>query len=157
MGPRIVRDSRHATRAGAGVVPVVVAAIFLACLESRMGSATAQEKSGAKSSRDGVYSSAQGERGEKIYKARCGACHMSDQFSGFVFMQSWSGQTADALYENLRTTMPKDNPGVLKPQEYADVIAYLFRINRLPAGDGELKGTRPALKQVLIEGADERR
>ena len=23
---------------------------------------------------------------------------MSDQFSGFVFMQSWSGQTADALY-----------------------------------------------------------
>ena len=62
--------------------------------------------------------------------------------------------TADALYENLRTTMPKDNPGVLKPQEYADVIAYLFKINQLPPGDAELKGTKAALKQVTIEAPE---
>jgi mono/diheme cytochrome c family protein len=105
----------------------------------------------SRSARDGVYSAAQAARGEKTYKAKCGNCHMADQFSGFVFMQSWSGQSAYALYEQLRTTMPQDNPGSLKPQEYADLIAYIFKINRLPTGDTELKGTKPALSQVIIE------
>jgi mono/diheme cytochrome c family protein len=131
----------------------VAAVAALAAVAISIGAAQ-EGTSGSKSSRDGVYSSAQADRGEKIYKARCGACHMSDQFSGFVFIQSWSGQTADALYENLRTTMPKDNPGVLKPQEYADVIAYLFKINRLPAGDADLKGTKAALKQVIIDAPE---
>ncbi|MGH9313146.1 MAG: c-type cytochrome [Vicinamibacterales bacterium] len=108
----------------------------------------------ARSTRDGVYSAAQAERGEKTYKARCGTCHMSDQFSGYVFMQSWTGQTVDALYDNLRTTMPKDNPGVLKPQDYADVIAYILKINRLPSGDADLKGAKPVMKEVVIEAPE---
>jgi mono/diheme cytochrome c family protein len=109
---------------------------------------------GTRSTRDGVYSAAQADRGEKTYKAKCGTCHMPDQFSGFVFMQSWTGQTVDALYDNLRTTMPKDNPGSMKPQEYADVIAYLLKINRLPSGDADLKGAKPAMKEVVIEGPE---
>jgi mono/diheme cytochrome c family protein len=109
------------------------------------------DASDTRSTRDGVYSTAQADRGEQTYKTRCGSCHMADQFSGFTFMQSWSGQTADALYDQLRKTMPKDNPGGLKPQEYADIIAFLFRINRLPAGDSDLKGTKPVLKEVVIE------
>jgi S-disulfanyl-L-cysteine oxidoreductase SoxD len=108
----------------------------------------------SRSTRDGVYSAAQAERGEKTYKARCETCHMSDQFSGYVFMQSWTGQTVDALYDNLRRTMPKDNPGSLKPQDYADIIAYLLKINRLPAGDVDLKGTKPAMKEVVIEAPE---
>lgn len=79
---------------------------------------------------------------------------MSDQFSGYVFMQSWTGQTVDALYDSLRRTMPKDNPGSLKPQDYADIIAYLLKINRLPAGDVDLKGTKPAMKEVVIEAPE---
>jgi mono/diheme cytochrome c family protein len=112
------------------------------------------DAAGTRSTREGVYSAAQADRGEKTYKARCGTCHMSDQFSGFVFLQAWSGQTAEALYDQLRRTMPKDNPGGLKPQEYADIIAYLFRINRLPAGETDLKGAKPALKDVVIEAPE---
>jgi S-disulfanyl-L-cysteine oxidoreductase SoxD len=108
----------------------------------------------SRSTRDGVYSTAQAERGDKTYKAKCGNCHMSDQFSGYVFMQSWTGQTIEALYNNLRTTMPKDNPGSMKPQEYADVIAYLLKINRLPSGDADLKGAKPAMQDVVIEGPE---
>jgi S-disulfanyl-L-cysteine oxidoreductase SoxD len=103
----------------------------------------------SRSTRDGVYSAAQADRGEKTYKAKCGTCH-----SGYVFMQSWTGQTVFALYTNLRTTMPKDNPGSLKPQEYADVIAYLLKINRLPSGDTDLKGAKPAMEDVVIEGPE---
>ncbi|HEX2344821.1 MAG TPA: cytochrome c [Vicinamibacterales bacterium] len=108
----------------------------------------------SRSTRDGVYSAAQAERGEKTYKAKCGTCHMPEQYSGYVFMQSWTGQTIFALYTNLRTTMPKDNPGSLKPQEYADVIAYLLKINRLPTGDTDLKGAKPAMEDVVIEGPE---
>jgi mono/diheme cytochrome c family protein len=108
----------------------------------------------SRSTRDGVYSAAQADRGEKTYKAKCGTCHMPEQYSGYVFMQSWTGQTIFALYTNLRTTMPKDNPGSLKPQEYADVIAYLLKINRLPSGDADLKGAKPAMEDVVIEGPE---
>jgi mono/diheme cytochrome c family protein len=109
-----------------------------------------------RSTRDGVYSTAQAERGEKTYKAKCGNCHMPDQYSGYVFMQSWTGQTIFALYDNIRTTMPKDNPGSLKPQDYADIIAYLLKINRLPSGDTDLKGARPAMLDVIIEGPEKK-
>jgi mono/diheme cytochrome c family protein len=112
------------------------------------------ETPASRSTRDGVYSVAQAERGEKTYKAKCGTCHMPDQYSGYVFMQSWTGQTIFALYTNLRTTMPKDNPGSMKPQEYADVIAYLLKINRLPSGDADLKGAKPAMQDVVIEAPE---
>jgi mono/diheme cytochrome c family protein len=104
-----------------------------------------------RSVRDGVYSASQANRGEKIYRARCQQCHQIEQFVGPVFMKSWHGTTADALYDAIRTTMPTDNPGGLKPQEYADLVAYLFKMNRLPSGESELKATKAALKQVRIE------
>jgi S-disulfanyl-L-cysteine oxidoreductase SoxD len=104
--------------------------------------------------REGVYSAAQAERGAKLYKTRCETCHAASQFSGFVFMQSWSGQTAHALFNLIRTSMPPENPGSLRRQEYADRLAYLFKINNLPAGRTELKGTDEALRQVLIEAPE---
>jgi S-disulfanyl-L-cysteine oxidoreductase SoxD len=108
----------------------------------------------SRSTRDGVYSSAQAERGEKTYQVKCGTCHMPDQYKGYVFMQSWTGQTIFALYTNLRRTMPKDNPGSLKPQDYADIIAFLLKINDLPSGDDDLKGAKPAMEDVVIEGPE---
>ena len=104
-----------------------------------------------RSVRQGVYSAAQAKRGEKVYEARCLRCHQPEQFVGPVFMQSWKGQTADALYDAIRNTMPTDNPAGLKPQEYADLLAYLFKVNRLPSGGSELKATKAALRQVRIE------
>jgi mono/diheme cytochrome c family protein len=112
----------------------------------------AQKPTGDKvSTRDGVYSTVQAERGERVYDARCSSCHQPGQFSVPAFLQSWNGRTADALFDNIRTTMPPENPGGLKRQEYADILAYLFQLNALPPGDDELKGTDDALKRVVIE------
>jgi hypothetical protein len=104
-----------------------------------------------RSVREGVYSAAQAERGGKVYEARCALCHFAGQYAVNTFLKSWSGQTADALFDLIRTTMPKENPGGLKRQEYADLLAFIFKINGLPAGESELKSTDAALKQVLIE------
>ncbi|HXH06625.1 MAG TPA: cytochrome c [Vicinamibacterales bacterium] len=115
------------------------------------GAPVAQENGSRRSTRDGVYTLAQAERGEKLYAARCAACHQTAQLSGPVFMRTWNGQSADALFDLIRTTMPQENPGSLKPQQYADLLAYIFRMNGLPPGEEELKGASRALRQVIIE------
>jgi len=47
--------------------------------------------------------------------------------------------------------MPKNEPGSLTPQEYADVVAYLLRMNRMPPGSDELSTDVATLKKIRIE------
>jgi hypothetical protein len=42
------------------------------------------------------------------------------------------------MAERVRTTMPVDKPASLSRQQTADVLAYVFRANKFPAGDTEL-------------------
>jgi mono/diheme cytochrome c family protein len=112
------------------------------------------ESGGRRSVRQGVFTAAQADRGRRLFEERCLACHQPDQYVGEGFMKSWAGQTADSLFDLLRTTMPQDNPGSLKPQAYADLLAYLFELNGLPPGDTELKAVSRALRLIVIEGPD---
>lgn len=102
------------------------------------------------SARDGVYSAAQAERGATIYKQRCGSCHVPEVFTGDTFMAAWKEQTAHALFDAIRATMPPENPGGLKRREYADIVAYLLKLNGLPPGRAELPETDDALKRIII-------
>lgn len=100
---------------------------------------------------DGVYTREQAERGEKAYEERCYACHQPEEFTG-AYIEGWSGQTAHALYDLIRTTMPQDNPSALKSREYAEILAYLFYLNGLPPGETEMESSQSALKKIRIEG-----
>lgn len=113
--------------------------------------AAAQTGAGARSARDGVYSRAQASRGQKIFGVRCAGCHPIEAFTDQVFLAAWKGQTAHALFTSIRTTMPQENPGGLRRQDYADLLAYLLHLNKLPAGSTELGATDDALKKVVIE------
>lgn len=115
---------------------------------------TPDEPGARRSVRQGVYTAAQAERGRRLFDDRCVSCHQPDQYVGEGFLKSWAGQTADSLFDLLRTTMPQDNPGSLKPQAYADLLAYLFQLNGLPPGDTELKAVSRVLRLVVIEGPD---
>jgi len=55
------------------------------------------------------------------------------------------------LFEFVQERMPKNEPGSLTPQEYADVVAYLLRMNRMPAGSDELSTDVATLKRIRIE------
>lgn len=112
------------------------------------------ESGGRRSVRQGVFTAAQADRGRRLFEERCVTCHQPDQYVGEGFMKSWTGQTADSLFDLLRTTMPQDNPGSLKPQAYADLLAYLFELNGLPPGDTELKAVSRTLRLIVIEGPD---
>ena len=104
----------------------------------------------------GVYSPAQSERGAAVYKQSCGSCH-GEKLAGDIgptltgpFWSIWEGRTAGDLLKTIRTTMPADAPESLKPQEYADLVAYLFSVNKFPAGEKELPVDEAALGSITI-------
>ncbi|MFB3113190.1 MAG: c-type cytochrome [Gemmatimonadales bacterium] len=105
---------------------------------------------------EGVYSEEQARRGEKITNEVCSNCHMEDWFTGSL-LESWAGATVEMLYELIRTTMPQDRPSSLERQQYADVLAYIFELNGLPAGQQELSADKEALRAILIEKGSEGR
>jgi hypothetical protein len=45
----------------------------------------------------------------------------------------------------------EDDPGGMKPEEYAAVIAYLLRLNGFPTGQADLPTSKEALSLILFE------
>ena len=110
----------------------------------------------AKSIWDGVYSEAQATRGAEAYRAACSGCHRAD-LSGFngaligtSFMNRWREDNLNSLFTNIKTTMPRNNPGILKAEMYLDIVSYILQQNSFPTGDNELR--EDALKTIQIVG-----
>ena len=104
-----------------------------------------------KSTNDGVYTKAQGERGQKVFSEKCTACHEPSRFSGEAFHESWDNKPLKDLWDVASGTMPEDNPGSLKQQEYADILAYFLSLNAYPEGDTELQGNGSAMAAIKID------
>ncbi len=104
----------------------------------------------ATSVQSGVYSQEQAQRGEQLFGEACLVCHQPEEFADGGYMDGWSGMNVNDMVEFIRSTMPEDNPGRLKRQEYIDIVAFLFRQNGLPAGENEM--VRKELKNIHIEG-----
>jgi hypothetical protein len=49
------------------------------------------------------------------------------------------------------TRMPKNDPGSLAPEDVADVMAYLLKMNAMPVGPSELVADVDSLKKFRIE------
>jgi mono/diheme cytochrome c family protein len=119
----------------------------------------AAQDASLKSVLTGVYTDAQAERGHQLFLAHCAKCHeLSMNTSATVpplggddFMSEYSGQTVDALYQRIGTTMPNDNPGSLDPPLVADLVAFLLKNNHISAGTTELPADDAVLKQIRMD------
>lgn len=106
----------------------------------------------------GAYSPAQAVRGEMVYSEHCSTCHGSDMTGnsaaliGQQFWDRWGEDSLGSLFEVIRTTMPIDEPGSLAEQNYVDLIAYLLKVNGVPAGPAELKSKD--IPAIRLEGKD---
>ena len=60
-----------------------------------------------------VYTEEQATRGEDVFWNICSECHFEEDFAG-PFMQSWSGAMVKDLMDEIKATMPEDNPGGLE-------------------------------------------
>ena len=109
---------------------------------------------------DGVYSDAQAARGENVYQQYCAVCHGASlqgnpaaPLTGPAFRARWEDgkHTLDDLFFIVRSLMPNNAPGSLSKAQYADVVAYILKVNGYPAGDAELIPTAPAMKRVTLQ------
>ena len=108
----------------------------------------AQEK---KSVKAGVYTAAQAGRGEALFKSKCSSCHTPGYFTDDNFYTNYAGKPLWELFDVISDSMPEDNPGSLKKEEYADVIAFLLQLNRFPTGDTDLPIDKDVLSGILME------
>jgi mono/diheme cytochrome c family protein len=109
------------------------------------------QASGQKTTNSGVYSREQATRGQDVFLGMCKNCHTPEAYTTTVFTTKWSGKALSELYSYIRDQMPKNEPGSLSPEEYADVLAYLLRLNRMPAGQDDLPPDATALKTIRFE------
>ena len=131
---------------------VVVARVAIALIALAAEHAAAQNGTGAqRTTRSGVYTDAQAARGNETYLMQCKSCHTPASHTGVVFANSWHGKPLSALYTYVVERMPKNEPGSLQPHEYADVLAYLLKLNDMPSGNDELPADSVALRRIRIE------
>jgi mono/diheme cytochrome c family protein len=126
-----------------------------------VGVSAAQESPVRRSVWDGVYSEDQARRGETQYGRNCQSCHGLDLSGNPVdevpalawegFLTQWNDRTIKDLFETVKRSMPKDNPGTLNARAYVDVVAYLLQANKFPSGSKDLSLNTDALAQIVFE------
>ena len=126
------------------------ALVAVAAVSHSAGSQSAGPHS-TRSTSAGVYTDEQASRGRDMYAMQCKSCHTPASHTGVVFANSWDHRPLSDLYQFIVTRMPKNEPGSLQPDEYADVLAYLLKLNELPSGTEPLPADSVALKKIRIE------
>jgi cytochrome c5 len=110
---------------------------------------------------DGVYSDEQAKRGESLYSRECSFCHgdklkgsdSTPPLTGNDFAADWDGRTLGDLFKKIRLTMPQGEPDRLKPQQDADVLAFILSFNKFPSGKAELAAETEPLKRIRFLSA----
>lgn len=107
-----------------------------------------------------TYSAEQAERGEKNFEKDCVECHGETLRGGLLggpplrglgFEGKYAnGSPAGVLYEVMSTTMPPNSPGRYSPETYADLMAYILKVNGFASG-APLPSDIDALYGLIIE------
>jgi mono/diheme cytochrome c family protein len=108
---------------------------------------------------DGVYTEAQAARGKDLYANQCSSCHgaeltggeMAPGLAGGEFISGWDGLTVGDLFERIRISMPQNAPGSLSGQQNADILSFVFSVNKFPTGSEELAKEAGILKTIKFE------
>jgi S-disulfanyl-L-cysteine oxidoreductase SoxD len=118
-----------------------------------------------KSAWTGIYTTDQATEGESFYRARCASCHGASlegsadapPLSGHDFRGDWNwGNMAD-LFEKIQYTMPANRPGALTDGQVAEVLSYILKVNRFPAGSSALSPDADELRGILFLAENPRR
>jgi mono/diheme cytochrome c family protein len=111
---------------------------------------------------DGVYTDPQAERGKAIYFEKCAHCHGptlmgggagAGPLQGATFGGNWNGVPLGDMLDRMRSSMPLDKPATLSRQQSADVLAYIFSVNKFPAGKAELPRQAEMLNMIQFKAS----
>lgn len=104
----------------------------------------------ARTTGDGVYTSLQATKGADVYAMLCQSCHSAESHTGAPFRNKWVGRPLGELFSYISSEMPKTEPGSLSADEYAVVLAYILKMNGMPAGRRTLMANVSALDSIRI-------
>lgn len=125
---------------------VAIATTFAVAMGAALHGQTPQ-----KTTNSAVFTAPQADRGKAVFGEKCSACHDPARFTGDAFFDAFNGKALKEVWDIASGTMPEDNPGSLKPQEYGDIIAYFLQLNAFPTGDAELPGEAGAMANIKVE------
>ncbi|MDB5650572.1 MAG: hypothetical protein JWL62_2092 [Hyphomicrobiales bacterium] len=119
-----------------------------------VSSATAQQVSVA----SGVFTEADAQRGLASYGSACATCHGRNLegkgdapgLVGVSFNAGWKGKPLSERVSVIKETMPPNNPGILPDETIIDVVAYILKMNKYPAGATSLGADRARLEQIVV-------
>lgn len=97
-----------------------------------------------------LYTEEQATAGEAVFVKVCAECHEKKDVTSADFRSKWHGRALLELYELIRTTMPDSNPGALSRDEYAGTLAYILKLNGVPAGPTAIMPDSIAMKAALL-------
>ncbi len=98
-----------------------------------------------------LYTEEQATEGATVWTNTCAGCHESKDVTSADFRTKWVGRSLFELYEQIRTTMPDDAPGTLTPDQYLHSVAYILKLNGLPAGDTKLVSDSATMSTLKFE------
>jgi cytochrome c5 len=121
---------------------------------SAIGSDAAAAAQDMKSQWNGAFTVEQAGRGEALYTDKCSVCHgaelkgseMAPGLIDDVFSANWNDRTLADLFEQVRRTMPQNDPGTLSGQQTVDLLAFVLHKANYPAGTQELPADIDMLK-----------
>lgn len=129
----------------------VLIGLVVALPTGSLAQAGGSQDSAGRTTLEGVYSASQAEKGQQTYRKNCSACHAAAAYTGSAFRRLWTGRSVYDFFNLIRTTMPNDKPGKLGRGQYAEIMAYLLKLNGFPAGKDDLPDDDEPLKQIRIE------
>jgi mono/diheme cytochrome c family protein len=108
----------------------------------------------------GPFTDSQIDNGRKVYTARCAGCHQANlagqgealPLAGRPFMAGWSNRTTQDLYNLIQSSMPKNAPGSLDDQSYADVTAFILYANGAKPGPMTFLRAPPLRISLIANG-----
>ncbi len=137
--------TRHYLRVAIGLLSCVVCTLTTA-------SATVLSPAG-QAILPALFTEAQATRGQAIYERACASCHRFDLLGDAIeevpplvdedFIATWGGAPLRELSDFVRKNMPGNAARSLSPRDYSDVLAYLLKANKMPAGTEELTEMTP--------------
>ena len=73
-----------------------------------------------------------------MFEEICVECHVPADWTEPAFLERWEEASVFRLWYWIYERMPHGNPGSLTREQVTDALTYIFELNGLPPGPGEL-------------------
>jgi cytochrome c len=111
----------------------------------------------------------QARRSALFYKEECAPCHgetlegngqtpraeelgrVIPPLCGDGFKGNWNRKPLSDLFDKMKATMPRDDPGKLGMEQNADLLAFILNFNEFPAGKAELPADPSPLTEIRFD------